>query len=57
MMAEKFKEGDIRPVYQHVGFEVCKKASEKPEEQVWIRTENQDIAEILSSIFQKKKKE
>ena len=59
MMAEKFKEGDIRPVYKFAGFEVCKKASEKESEQEWIPTEKQSEAEILSFIFknQKKKKE
>ncbi len=58
-MAEKFKEGDIRPVYKFTGFEVCKKASEKEEEQIWVATEKQSEAEVLSYIFKnsKKKKE
>lgn len=58
-MAEKFKEGDIRPVYRHVGFEVCKKASEKEEEQEWVGVKKQSDAELLSFVFKnsKKKKE
>jgi len=55
-MAEKIKEGDIRPIYKLVGFEVCKKASEKEEEQIWVQTEKQDQAEVLSSIFKNQKK-
>lgn len=59
MMAEKIKEGDIRPVYKFAGFEVCKIASEKEEEQVWVATEKEGDAEVLSFIFKnsKKKKE
>ena len=59
MMAEKFKEGDIRPVYRHMGYEVCKKASDKEAEQIWISTESLSDAEILSFVFKslKKKKE
>ena len=58
-MTEKIKEGDIRPVYKFAGFEVCKKASEKKAEQVWVATEKETEAEILSFIFRsaKKKKE
>lgn len=58
-MKKKIEEGDIRPVYQHVGFEVCKKASEKEGEQVWVQTEKQADAEILSFVFKnsEKKKE
>ncbi|MBA7493886.1 hypothetical protein ES702_04451 [subsurface metagenome] len=59
MTGKKFEEGDIRPVYQQIGFEVCKKASEKEAEQVWMQVEKESEAEILSFIFrnQKKKKE
>ncbi len=55
-MAEKIKEGDIRPVYKFAGFEVCKKASEKESEQEWIPVEKQSDAEALSFIFGKQKK-
>lgn len=59
MMTEKFKEGDIRPVYRHVGYEVCRKASEKANEQEWVGVEKESEAEMLSYIFKdsKKKKE
>ncbi len=58
-MTEKINEGDIRPVYKFTGFEVCKIASEKEEEQVWVQTEKESEAEMLSFIFKssKKKKE
>ena len=55
-MSEKFKEGDIRPVYKLAGFEVCKRASEKELEQIWVQTEKQSEAEILSFVFKNKKK-
>ena len=54
-MTEKSKEGDIRPVYQQVGFEVCKNASEKESEQIWIRTDKQSEAEIMSLMFKNQK--
>ena len=59
IMTEKIKEGDIRPVYKFAGLEVCKIASEKEEEQVWVQTEKESEAEMLSFIFKssKKKKE
>lgn len=42
---EKMKKGDVRPVYQQVGYEVCK----DPEKDVWIPTEKIAEAEILSN--------
>ena len=44
-MAEKIKKGDIRPVYQQVGFEVC----EDPEKEIWIPAEKIAEAKILSN--------
>lgn len=59
MMTKEFKEGDIRPVYQQVGYEVCKKTSEKEVEQVWVQVDKLSEAEVLSFIFgnRRKKKE
>ena len=49
MMAdEKAKVGDMRPVFQQVGFEVCKVSGEKEE---FVQTEKQAEAEIMSYIF------
>ena len=48
MMAEKTKKpkkGDIRPVYQQMGYQVCK----DPEKDIWIPTEKIAEAEILSN--------
>ena len=58
-MAEKEKKaevGDVRPVYQQVGWEVCKEAAEKPEKEVWTPTENVADAEILSFAYKENKK-
>lgn len=56
-MTEKIKEGDIRPIYRQVGWEVCKKASEKEVEQEWVSVEKEPEAEMLSFIFKNLKKE
>lgn len=58
-MAEKEKKakvGDVRPVFQQVGWEVCKEAAEKPEKEVWTPTENVADAEILSFAYESKEK-
>lgn len=51
MTEKKSKVGDIKPVYQQVGFEVCKKAATKPEEEVWVATDKPSEAEIMSYQF------
>ena len=51
---EKAKKGSIRPVFQQVGYEVCEKAAEKPDEEVWIPTEKYSEAIILSEALKKK---
>lgn len=56
-MPEKPKVGDIRPVFQQVGFEVCKKTADKEEDREWIPCEKQAEAEILSQILKEKIKE
>lgn len=50
---EKAKVGDVRPVYQTVGFEVCKKASEDESLQEWIQVGDMGLAEILSILLRK----
>lgn len=52
----KAKVGDIRPIYQQVGWEVCKKINGSKEEE-WIPCEKQAEAEILSLQLSSKKKE
>lgn len=49
----KAKKGDIRPVYQQVGWEVCKKEAEKPENEEWLQTEKLIEAETLSQLYKK----
>lgn len=58
-MAEKEKKaevGDVRPVYQQVGWEVCKEAADKPEKEVFTPTETIADAEILSFAYKEKEK-
>ena len=50
----KAKRGDLRPVYQQVGWEVCKKEAEKPEGEEWIASDQQATAELLSISYKKK---
>lgn len=45
--------GDIKPVFQQVGWEVCKKTAEKPGEEEWIPTEKMSEAVILSELLKK----
>ena len=49
----KAKKGDVRPVYQQIGWEVCKKESEKPENEEWLQTDQQASAELLSIAYKK----
>ena len=56
-MVEKAKRGDVRPVLQVVGFEVCKKEAANPEKEEWVQTEKQSEAEILSALYTKEKSE
>lgn len=50
---EKPKVGDIRPIYQTIGFEVCKKTSEDNSLQEWVQVESIGLAEILSMMLRK----
>jgi len=51
MTTEKNKVGDIRPIFQQIGWEVCKQISDKEDKEVWIPAEKQSDAEIMSGIF------
>lgn len=51
---EKAKKGSIRPVFQQVGYEVCEKAAEKPDEEGWITVEKYSEAVVLSEALKKK---
>jgi hypothetical protein len=44
----KFHKGDIRPIFQQVGFEVCKSEVGEGE---WIQTDNKAMSEIMSALF------
>ena len=57
MAEEKMRVGDIRPVFQQTGFEVCKVISGKEEDQVWIATDRAVEAELLSAAFKNQKSE
>lgn len=52
MNKEKIEAGDIKPIYTITGFQVCKVASDNPEEAMWVSTERHSEAEILSFIYQ-----
>lgn len=47
--------GNIKPVYDIIGYEVCRITSDKEEEIEWIPVEKRSEAEILSFIFQQQK--
>ena len=53
----KIKVGDVRPIYQQVGLEVCKTTADDPKDEVWIPCEKQSEAEILSALLASPKKE
>jgi len=53
----KTKIGDVRPIYQQVGWEVCKETAEDSKDEVWIPCEKQAEAEILSNILASPKKD
>jgi len=55
MTENKIQVGDIRPVYNITGFEVCKITSDNPKEIQWIPVEKISDAEILSFIYQQNK--
>ena len=48
MEDKKINIGDIRPLFQQVGFEVCKVTDDNPEKQEWIQVEKLNEAEIIS---------
>lgn len=47
--------GDIKPLYNIVGFQVCKSTSENIEDVEWIEVEKQVDAEVLSFIYRRDK--
>ena len=47
--------GQIEPIYEQVGWKVCKKSAENEEEQEWIPIKEYAIAEVLSYIYKKEK--
>lgn len=49
----KAKKGDVRPVYSQIGWEVCKKEADKPDDEEWVQTEKVAEAEILSQLYKK----
>ena len=53
----KTKIGDVRPIYQQVGWEVCKTPAEDPKDEEWIPCEKPAEAEILSLALTSQKKE
>jgi len=52
MKVKKFKIGDIRPIYNVTGFQVCKTSTDNPEEAEWTPVEKISEAEILSFVYQ-----
>jgi len=55
MKQQKIEVGDIRPVYNVSGFQVCRKASDKEEEVEWTPVEKISDAEILSFVYKQDK--
>jgi len=47
--------GKIEPIFNQVGWKVCKKSAEKEEEQEWVPVEKFHEAEILSYIYRHEK--
>jgi len=56
MPKQKINIGDIRPIYNITGFQVCKKTSDDDEKTEWIPVEKISEAEILSFIYKAGKK-
>ena len=52
----KAKNGDVRPVYQQSGWEVCRKEADKEDDEEWVQTDSVANTEILSYIFKQKEK-
>lgn len=52
----KAKKGDIRPVYQQVGWEVCKVAADNEDNEVWVPAEKLIEAETLSTLYKQENK-
>ena len=55
MPKKEIEVGDIRPIYNISGFEVCKIASDKKEEIQWTPVERINEAEVLSFIYRREK--
>lgn len=53
----KTKVGDVRPIYQQVGVEVCKKTAEEAKDEEWVACEKPSEAEILSLLLTSQKRE
>ncbi|MHA2019066.1 MAG: hypothetical protein ACTSXY_12430 [Promethearchaeota archaeon] len=52
MKKSKIEVGEIRPIYNITGFQVCKVVAEKLEDSEWTLVEKQSDAEILSWVYQ-----
>jgi len=57
MENEKPQVGEIKPLYQQVGWKVCKKTSDNVEDQEWIPVEKESDAEIVSFVLKYKPKD
>ena len=47
--------GEIRPLYNIVGFQVCKKIGEDASDTEWTQVEKQSDAEVLSFVYRRDK--
>ena len=47
--------GNIKPIYNLVGFQICKKVGESDSDSEWTQVEKQVEAEILSFIYRREK--
>jgi len=55
MTKENIEVGDIRPIYNITGFQVCKTLADNPDESEWTPVKEISQAEILSFIYQYQK--
>jgi len=47
----KAKKGDVQPIYQIVGWKVCKKDADTEDKEQWTTTEKYSDAELLSYVY------
>jgi len=55
MPKQKIEVGDIRPIYNVTGFQVCKVSADDSEEAEWVPVEKISEAETLSFIYKQQK--